>query len=345
MDAHKTLETVTASLIARAKQRHDEETVRDIEQQKEEGRCNLIPLPNVATQPFRSELTLERHPLFVVDSFKGNCFLYERSVKHPESGEEVIQRIAIGQVGQRTFGVLKQVHQEVFYKLLKLWGEKGHPLDGSRGVLHTTVYELVTYLRGNDASPHYQRVRTLLRELNSIPITFENAYTWQGIQDLKEFTLIDGIQWDTRSLDKKSLRPKAGGKSEVSILFSKTVTEGFTRKNIKQLLWSAYASIGSGKGRKASLARLLYPMLDYELASKDQFHISLCALAKRFGLPQWPYRSKRKEKFLPSLRFLQGKPILSERYQLDLHLSDSADGSDFILHAKRTPYQLTLQGI
>jgi len=321
---------------------------RELLKQQREGRCNLIPLPQVATQPFRAELVLESHPLFVVNAFKGDHFTYERTVYHPDSREPIVQSVRIGKLDasdKKSYGVLKQSHQQVFYKLLKLWGEQGYPLDGSYGVVSTTVYDLVKALRGDDAAHHYQRVRRLLHELASIPICYENAYTWQGLQDLEEFRLVGDIRWVVRKLDKQTLRPRPGGTSKVEILISKTVTEGFLNKHVKQLLWQPYSSLGSeGSGRRAELARLLYPLLDHELANKDTYHVALTSLARRFGMVPQRYRSDRRRPFVQAIRPLNGKEILGSRYKLDVKLVDSKDGEDYVLIARRAPYQLKLKG-
>lgn len=343
MDINHELSHVAVSIVERAKRRRAQEEAQDVAQQKCEGNCSLIPFPQVATQPFRSELVLERHPLFVVNAFKDDCFIHERTVEHPESGEPIVQRVMVGKtdVQGKSYGVLKQVHQEVFYKLLKLWGDQGYPLEGTLGVIKTTVYDLVRALRGNDAAPHYRRVKELIRDLSSIPITLENGYTWQGLQDLDEFSLIADVKWNVRKLNKETLRPKQGGISNVKIFLSETVTEGFLRKNVKQLLWQPYAALG----KRAQIARLLYPILDYELASKDHFHIALRPLAARLGMAIQRYKSDRKRPFAQAIKHLQGKPILGEKYKLHLQLTDAADGDDVILKASRRAFQLEFQGV
>ncbi len=316
-----------------------------IAQQKADRRLNVIPMPHVATQPFRSELTVERHALFVSNSFKGDFWKYERTVTHTQSAEPVIQRVTVGKVANgRSLGVLTQAHQEIFYGLLKMWAEQGYPLSShGQGVIETSAYELVTKLRGSDAPKHYTRVRTLLRELHSIPITLENAYTWQGVGDLEEFTLLGEVHWQLRKIDPATHRPLVGGKSQVRILLSSVITEGFLRKNIKPLLYGPYQELGVGKyGRRAEVARLLYPLLDHELATKDSYHVRLASLAERLGLATKAYRSKRHEQFTGAVRALNGKPILSEQYRLRVELRESEDADDYILVARKEANQLGL---
>jgi len=329
----------------RATEEAKEGRLHEIQTQKQEGRCDLTPLPKIPTHPFRAELIVESHPLFVVNSFKGNKFSYERTVYHPGSGEPVIQNICVGKKDDRSLGVLKQKHQQIFYRLLQLWGDQGYPLDGSSGVIVTSVYDLVKALSGDDAAHHYRRVRRLLDDLSAIPIRFENAYTWQGMDDFEEFKLLGDIRWSARKLDKRTLRPRSGGMSRVKVQLSEAVTESFLCKHVKILLWQPYASLGGqGSGRRAELARLLYPVLDHELANKDKYHVTLTSLAARFGMAPQPYRSLRRRPFIAAIRLLHGKAILSSRYKLEILLTDSKDGEDDILVARRAPHQLKLPG-
>lgn len=318
----------------------------EVAEQKADGRANVIPMPRVATQPFRTELTVERHALFVSNGFKGDFWRYERTVTHPESDEPVIQRVTVGKIHDkdRPRGVLTQAHQEVLYTVLKLWDEQGYKLSSiGQGIIELFPHELVMKLRGSDSAKDYERVRRLLRDLHSIPITIENGYTWQGVRDLEEFTLLGEVHWQLRKVDSVTHRPRTSGKSLVRIFLSSVLTESFLRKNIKPLLYGPYQELGIGKhGRRAEVARLLYPLLDHELATKDAYHVRLAALAERFGLAENNFRSQRREQFACAVQSLNGKPILSEKFQLSVKLQDSEDGRDYVLVARRVPNQLVL---
>ena len=310
--------------------------------QIELGSCNITPLPCVATQPFRSDLTVEQNSLFVANRYKGNHFTRTWTIKHPDLGEPVLRKVTVGKVHakDRARGILKQTHQDAFYRLLQLWAEYGYSLgtvDGSTyGTFTTSSYRLVQAIRGDDSSTEYQRTQSILRDLAATPIVLENVYTWQGFRDRLECTLLNGVSWKECKVDSKTRRPKLGGKSEVTILFSDMVTESFLHKHVKTLLGEPYQSLASkGRGGRGELARLLYPYLDAQLAKKDSFHIRLKALAERFGFSSHQYKSYRKRKFDPAVRILNGKLIQSENYRLRISLKESADGTDYVLTAKR----------
>lgn len=332
-------------IVNALEQKKQAELAAEIEQQKAAGRCNLIPFPAVATQPFRSELNIEKYPLFVVNFFKEDWWEYTRTLKHPNSGESVIQKITVGKLDKtdRARGVLKQTHQQIFYKLLRLWGEKDYPIveryDEEKkekiafGVIETTVYELVTYLRGNDSAKHYHKVQHILQDLAAIPIVCECQYEWQKTKDRLQFTLLGGISWKELKINPNTRRPLQDGASRVIISFSPFVTEGFLRKNVKQLLLTPYEELG----RKAEIARLLYPMLDYELSEKEFYHITLINLEERLGLLHRPSKEHRKRIFTSALKKLNGRPILGEQFTLGIHLRLTKDGDDYCLEAKRCP--------
>lgn len=349
-----------SDVIARAEEAERAERERAITVQVEQGRCDLSPMPEVPLRPFRSPLTVEQQRLFVSNQFQGNFVTWEAIIKHPETGEPIQQRVTVGKVdkGTKKRGVLTQVHQDVYYRLLELWGQQGYPLlerDGrAYGMLRMTAYELVTALRAGDDSEHgYGRSKDLVRDLAAIPITMENLYTRSGMTDSAEFTLLHGVEWREKKVDPQNRRPRSGGISEVVVTFSSFVTASFLQKRVKTLLAGPYEELGARtgagtkqRGRRAEVARLLYPFLDSQLATKDEYHSRVRALAQRFELTDHQKKAYRRRQFEPAVRALDGKVFLGERYRLRVSLRDDKEGDDLILEARREPIaQPTLPGI
>ncbi len=350
-------------------QRQEEVVQAELAKQVEDGRCNIVPLPNVATRPFRAELYTESMPLFVSNSYKGESRVYERELKHPQTSEPILDRIIVGKAARRDKerGVLKQEHQECWYKLLKLWDEQGYALETDKatmGVLKMSQYKLVMALIGDDSAKAYGRANRLLADLSGIPIQRSQTYLWQGKSDKVSFKLVDGVTWVAENVDTKTMLPRPGGRAEVTVSFSAFVTEQFLRKRVKQLLLTPYlelsatdrelsahtkaASQGPARprgGRRSALAPLLYAKLDHELASKDRYHIRLETLLSELGMATYRYKSKRKEKVDPSLERLNGKPIVGEKYTLCVSLREATNGKDFILEAERSAPQMRLPGV
>ena len=305
------------------------------------GRCNIRPFPTLATQPFRSELTIEQNSLFVSNGFRDDFFSREWMVKHPSSGEPVTRRVSVGKVNEtdRGRGVLTQTHQDVFYQLLQLWDKQGYPVIGERqdevyGYFTISAYKLVTTLRNSDNAREYRRVQVLLQDLASIPIVLENTYTWQGLVDREQFTLLSSVRWNEKAVDKTTRRPTTEGVSAVTILFSIRVTEGFLNKHIKTLLATPYKSLREARSKQPSeIARLLYPFLDAQLATKPEYHSRLAPLAERFGLRVFPYKSQRRDQFTPAMNALNGHPIHGGKFVLEARLDKAADDKDYVLVA------------
>ena len=318
----------------------------DLDEQTRLKRLTLVPFPAEVTArvlPFRSPLSIEHSTIFASNDFKGDSRII---VLDPETRA----RVLIGQVDDqdRARGVLVQRHQDVFYKLLVLWQEQGYRLGDyggtEYGVLVSTPHKIVMAVCGDDAEHHYKRARRLITDLQSIPIVFERVRTWQGTRDRIQFTLLGGLQWDERNVDKVTGLPRPGGKSEVSIMFSPFVTDSFKRKNVKQLLAEPYYRLGGARfGPRAEIARLLYPFLDAQLSTKPEYHAKLDALAERFGLRRYKYKSDRRRKFELAVKMLDGKPILGERFELSVLLEEASDGTDYVLIARRVePVQRSL---
>ena len=306
------------------------------------------PAP-IPSRPFRTELTVEQNSLFVANNYQGEHFVRQSVVRHPGTGEDIVRRMSVGKLHptDRARGVLRQIHQDCFYKVLELWGQQGYELGlirGKRyGVVRTSLYELVNAIFGaTDNARSYRRTRELLRDLQAIPIVLENVYTWAGLKDREEFTLLGDVAWSEKRLD-KSGKPSEGGRSTATIVLSSMVTEGFQASHFKVLLGQPYEALGQGRGRRSEIARLLYPFLDTQLAEHEVYEGPLDALAERFALHRYAHRSKRKEKFAPAIRALQGKPILEGNYRLRLELVAVTD--DYILRAERVAASEPLESL
>jgi hypothetical protein len=153
--------------------------LREKEQARERERAaqlaarklDLVPFPKCNTRPFRSERTVEHNTLFASNDFSGEWRTYEQKIAGAAGMEPIIERVTIGKIGKkgRPRGVLKQSHQDVFYRLLELWGEMGYPImehkSGAFGIIVASAYAVVTAIRGNDGDDHYERVQELVMDL------------------------------------------------------------------------------------------------------------------------------------------------------------------------------------
>jgi len=313
----------------------NEEILAEIQAQKNTGHCALIPFP-LKENKVRSELTIERHALFAANTFKGDFRKYERKVRNPHTGEHFLLRVEIGDSDGGGRGVLKQRHQEAFYKLSQIWSEQEYRIEEDKrsafGSIELSVYDLVHRLKGDDSGQNYKKALQLLKEMSSIRVNIKRINIDEDTCDIQDFSLLS-YEWHARSFSEKTLRPRSDGESMVHIRFSDFITDNFLRKNVKSLMLSPYFSLKDKAGK--GIAQLIYTMLDYELASKNSFHISLANLSNRLGLTHYKYKSDRKRKLDPIVRLLGGKIILDGEYKIQAHLEEAEDKRDWILLAKK----------
>ncbi len=313
------------------KQKEDEKNLANIEEQKIEGRCNLIPFP-IKENKVRSDLTIERHAIFASNTFKGDFRSYERKFKDRQTEQNIILRVEVGDRQIKGLGVLKQKHQEAFYKLLQLWASQKYQLESEAssafGTIEISAYELVQKLRGEDAGKAYKSAFQTIKEMSNIRVNIEKFFVDDDVSDIDNFTLIY-----YESFTRKAHKSFSIDEMKVQIRFSKFVTDNFLKKNVKSLMLDPYFSL-KDKGRKG-VAQLLYTMLDYELSSKDKFNISLTNLSNRLGLAQYRYKSDRKRKLESAVKSLNGHKILDNKYEIKAYLEESEDGEDWVFVARR----------
>ena len=318
-----------------AAQKKEAAVLEDIDAQRKEGKCNLIPFP-FKENKVRSELTIERHALFAANTFKDDFRVYERKIKNSHTGDELILRIEIGDRTGLVRGVLKQKHQEAFYKLAQIWSEQEYKVEEDKqslfGSIELSVYELVQKLKKDDAGQNYQKALQLLREMAAIRVNIKKIDIKKDTCDIQDFTILS-YEWQAKQFSEKTLRPKAEGDSRVHIRFSDFITDNFLRKNVKSLMMTPYLSL-KDKGRKG-VAQLLYTMLDYELSSKDKFHISLLKLSERLGISYYRFKSKRREKIESSINMVNDAIILDGKYMINTYIVDAEDKKDWVLVARR----------
>lgn len=313
---------------------------KEVQSQKKAGMCNIVPFPvSDPNKKIRTELTIERHALFASNTFKGDFRAYQREMFDPETGTPLIVRVEIGDPKGRVHGVLTQKHQEILYKIFEIWGNEGYKLSESDGLIQGTlscsVYELIKILRVDDSSRHYNDVQELLSEMATIRVRIETINKSTGKGSAKHFSLLS-YEWHTKQFNKTRLRRNQENKSsKVYIKLSSFITESFLGKQIKPLMLKPYLDLKDRGGK--GLAQLLYSMLDYELASKDEYHISLSKLADRLGATKYRFKSLRRQKLEPSLKSLKNTMILDAKYRLQINLRESNKKDDFILNVKKIP--------
>ncbi|MEM7496061.1 MAG: hypothetical protein AAF471_08095 [Myxococcota bacterium] len=138
------------------------------------GFCDRIT-PSSKPGAIKVELTADKNRVFVVNSFRGKHRALHRRVIN-QFQETVTQSVFVGKTpkSDKSYGVLKQKHQEAMYELFHLWVEGGHRLISvnrqPRAFIVTTANRLAKAICNNTGGRSYDYVRNVLRDLSSIPI-------------------------------------------------------------------------------------------------------------------------------------------------------------------------------
>ena len=327
---------VVQGFLEKAKHKRREEEEQDAKRQISLGYCDNVWLSE-EDSIIKTELTIEDNPLFVINSFKEKSRHYQRQIRTVD-GKILTQQVRVGQRkdSPRAFGVLKEKHQEALYKLIDLWQRTGCKLalvsNRPRAMLATSSYQLAKSLCGNDSSPSYKYTRSIIEDLESIPISIENAFTRNGISFM-EFTVLN-VEWHGGgSLNR--------GSSKVVILFSSMITEGFMHGHVKAFSLETYLNLDSSRTNKCSSAKLLHRIFDRELATKEKYNIALAPLMERLGMKRYQHKSQRKQKIAPALASLSNSLIIADTYRVSLELRLSRDGKDYVLVGIKQPKEFS----
>ena len=204
-----------------------------------------------------------------------------------------------------------------------------------RGGLSASSWQLEEMLYGNHGGRQKDMVRLVMQELASIPVKIENYIRPDGtIGTLDVAGLISGLVFaDSR-------RTKGGqqqlGFPWVEIGLGPMITRSFELAAVKPINLDVLRSL------KRDTSALLYPKLDYYLASNEGVELRLDGLVSKLGMTAKDLhkRSCRRRLFASAVADLQGQPLSKEGgYVIDARLEPTSDGQDdkLIAQRKRTP--------
>ena len=307
-----------------------EKQKKDRQRQLQLGFCDKV-LPSLESGIITSALAVDKNRIFVVNSFREKYRVFEREIRTPLN-KVVTQRVFVGRTpkSNAVHGVLKQKHQEAMYELFRLWVERGRRLitvnDEPRAFMVATVRQLAKTICGSTGGRSYHYVRNVLRDMSSIPIHIENAYTSNGLATL-EFSILGEVTWSSRK----------GGASEVYIQFSPITTKSFLDGYVRGFSLDVYKEIGKGsQGPHKAAAMVLYDLLDVELSKEKQvYSISLTRLLSILGLCAYQHKSKRKGKMTPVIEAVNGREICGGKHLLSVVLYFSKNLNDYVLEAHK----------
>lgn len=251
----------------------------------------------------RSELNLEKNPVFTVSSYKKKSREIVLRETSPE-GEITERRIIIGKTAQGVeTGVLNTSHFKVYLALLELWDKAGRPV---LEPVHFTILRVLKRLGMKDSGEEYRRLKRWLRDLRQIPISFIQSFyiPKKGeYRDLSDITILNHL----RIYERKEIGRQKKIRGYGEFRFDDYIIEGLINNYVHPLRLDVIKSFKKHK----DLAILLYTFIDRNLAFKDEFEIGLERLFEILDLSQKHVRKPydRKKVLDPVVKELQGKEL------------------------------------
>jgi len=277
---------------------------------------------------------LIRHWLFAPNRTKSRLRRLQVDVAH--RGERIVQSITIGdRLASRSkgYGVLTTRHQHALFVLQQLWQEQGGRMvrwNGLRsGSVSASSWQIEELLYGSHGGRQKDMVRQIVQELASIPVKIENYIRPDGTIGTLDVTgLISGAVFA------ESRRTKGGqqlGFPWVEISLGPMITLSFDLAAVKPINLDVLRSL------KRDTSALLYPKLDYYLATNEGVELRLDGLVDKLGMTskELRQRGRRRRQFKSALVDLQGRPLSKKGYVLDVRLEPTNDGRDDKLIAER----------
>ena len=280
----------------------------------------------------RSELNLEKNPVFTVSTYKEKS----REVIFKETGpkgEVTERRIIVGKTAQGVeTGVLNTYHFKVYLALLELWDKAGRPVSEP---VHFTILKILKRLGMKDSGEEYRRLKRWLRDLRQIPISFIQSFyiPKEGeYRDLADITILNHL----RIYERKGIGRQQKTRGYGEFRFDDYILEGLINNHVHPLRLDVIKSFRKHK----DLSILLYTFIDRNLAFKDEFEIGLERLFEILDLSQRHVRKPydRKKVLDPVVKELQGKE-LSTGILSYIRILKTKDDKDYKLVCHKKPFR------
>jgi hypothetical protein len=283
----------------------------------------LSESPNI----IRSELNIEKFPLFTTSQFKGKSREYTRE-ERTSLGEIQKRTVVIGKIAGNEIGILRILDLKCFYALVKMWEEAGKPYDEN---VSFSCHRIAKILGKSWSGRSYSQIKGSLERLRKIPIDWIRAFKNKGSDDtlkvLETFTILEDLKLVERE------------KGEV-------VVEAFSsfrfNKHLLSNLSSNYSkpvSLDTIFRFKRDISILLYLHLDLIMSKRTDYSRRLENLIVQdldLGTT-YQFPSYRKRIIQPALDELLGCR-LSTGLLTKAVIERTSDGKDWKIICKKRPF-------
>lgn len=264
----------------------------------------------------RSELNIEKWPIFTTSTFKGKSREFSRDVTTLD-GKMVSRKVVIGKIADKEVGVLRTFDMKGFYALIKLWEEAGKPTDKN---VHFALHKIAEILKREWGRTTHRQIRNMIDRLRFIPIKW--ICSWRQRDSDKEFSLENGF---TILEDKQIFEKKETGQMEFSFSsfrFHKEIIKNLLENYTKPIYLDIIINF------KKEISILLYRHVDLIMADKNHYERNTENLFIDLGLGEYSYPSKRKQLLEPVLQELEGVE-LSTGILSEIKLEKTQDEKDW----------------
>jgi len=249
--------------------------------------------PNV----IRSELNVEKWPLFTTTKYPGNSREFVR--EHIEDRRVKSRRVIIGKLNEKEVGVFRILDLKVFYALVKLWETAGNPFEGS---VNFAVHEIAKIIGKSWSGRTYQQIKESLIRLRSLPITWINSFYQKDTDTEEEYLELFNI------LSELKIYTRREGSNPPVAASTFRFNDRLMRNLLNRYSKPLYLDVIMGLKKEVSI--LLYLHLDLVMADKQLYVRMSKDLIDELDLSgDYKYPSYRQRILAPALKELEGVPL------------------------------------
>lgn len=264
----------------------------------------------------RSELNIEKWPIFTTSTFKGKSREFSREIT-TEDGKVLSKKVIVGRIAGKEAGVLRTFEMKGFYALVKIWEETGKPLNKN---VNFALHQIAEILKREWGRTTYRQIRNMIDRLRFTPIKW--TYSWKVKGTKEEYSLEDGF---TILVDKKIFEKKESNQrvfSFSSFRFHDAILKNLIEKHTKPVYLDVILKL------KKEISMFLYRHIDLIMADKNWYERRTKELFRDLDLGNYAHPSKRKQLLKPVLEELEGIE-LSTGIISQAKLVKTADGKDW----------------
>ena len=288
----------------------------------------LTPLQEKKT--IRSELNIEKWPIFTTSSFKGRSREFSREIT-TEDGKILSKKVIIGKIADKEAGVLRTFEMKGFYALVKIWEEARKPINQN---VNFSLHQIAEILKREWGRTTYRQIQNMIDRLRFTPIKW--IYSWKQAKDDKEYSLEDGftILADKKIFEKKESKQRVFSFS--SFRFHEAILKNLIENHTKPVYLDTILNF------KKEISILLYRHVDLVMADKNYYERKTKGLFKDLDLTEYSRPSKRKQLLSPVLKELEGAE-LSTGMISQAKLEKTTDGKDWKVLFRKSRKGLKLE--